>query len=207
MAEKLRNPREWGRNSFSASQVSGLIFNMGIWLMAPNIERFPLVFNFFKGMTLQCFVCLYLLLPSIKAMTDVNMKWAVFFCFNDILSLGFFCWSCSLIFCTVVHKQFYSTALVGQDCTIKRHNPRLMTWGPTHHSSMIITHADPVSEVICSYLQSWDTLLMFFIILLSWIWWWYWKIKLSSASVIPYKIPFYIISSVEDMILCFHWDF
>lgn len=53
--------------------------------MAPDMERFPLVFNFFIGMTLQGLVCLYLLLPSVKATNDEKTKWAEF-CFNDILS-------------------------------------------------------------------------------------------------------------------------
>lgn len=54
--------------------------------MAADIERFSLVFNFFKVIILQGLVCLYLLLPSVKVKIDANMKWAVFCCCNGILN-------------------------------------------------------------------------------------------------------------------------
>lgn len=150
---------EKGRNSFSASQVRSLIFNVGIWLMVLDIERFLLVFNFFSRMSLQGLVCLFLLLPSLKAMTDANMKWAVFSCCNGIWS--YFCVG-------VVH--WFSIWLYTNSCTAQPYWGRAVpptdtahtwgTWGPILHSSLIITHADPASEVICCYNKT-DTLLMF----------------------------------------------
>lgn len=149
MAEKLKLPSQWGRNRSSVSQVRWLMFNVGIWHMFPDLERFPLVFNFSKRVILQCFVCLSCC-PQWTPRLMQTMKRAVFCCCNGILN--YFSVEAVHSFSILsVYNQPYRTVLLGQGCTTKRHSPLSGICHPIHHSSLLIMYADPVSEVIWSY--------------------------------------------------------